>query len=412
VKLLVFSDLHLEAGSKLGTTDKEFGSTRLRDAAATLGRIRAAADEEGVVGVVFGGDIGRTPRPGPLAYRLFNDAFRRMRAPHFLAVQGNHDYLPERDGTALHVVAQALRGRALARPQVLRLRVAPQLTESTSMLTELQVGVLPWTPPTMLFDRAPNDPRELNKLVAARLHEIAVGLGEQLDPTLPSVLIGHWHVAGEDLPDIIRDAEPVLDPDLLEASGPWDALLFGHYHLPGRLGKKTWSIGPPMRTSFGEDTVETGYLEVVWSGWHAPDEKPEDVAYVRQVPLPDRELVTIELDADAVLSGTMPGIPVRALRNAIVRVRYTCSEEQARAMAAGPVRRYIDQVYEHGALRVIGPEVTVLREERERRSALRADVAPLSALDTYMEKQEVPEDLRARVREEAERVVGEEVDAG
>ena len=413
MRVVVFSDLHLEAGSALGSADPEYGNTRMRDAAGVLADIHQAS--EGADAVIFAGDFARTPRPGPLAYAMICEALEGV--PQFVAVRGNHDYTPE--AWMGQAVAAALGGHAVDRPKLLR-------------LGSLQVGVIPWSPPTRMFEARPNDPAELHKLVQDAIADIAVGLAEQVDPSLPSLLVLHWLVAGPgDLPEVMRSAEPVIDVARLEA-GPWNVILAGHWHRHGQPGPRTWWIGPPLRSSFGEADLEPGWMEVRWPALDALGAVEEELgmppmlAQVCHEPVEDRPLVTLDLTE---YSGTFTqgelaspelepqwnitatdalanfeGLP-ESWEGAIVKITYSCRPEQA-AESARNAERIIDELHAAGALKVIGPAVTIVNPERELRSELTAEADSLTALDEWMASAEVPVDLHDDVRSLAREITG------
>lgn len=250
MKVLAFGDLHLEAGGSLGHVHPELGNTRLADARRILGKISEVECDV----LIFLGDLGRTPKPGPVAYSIAREAFQKSPADDIVLLHGNHDHGGE-VYSCLNVLADGLDGAHVV--------TTPELLH----FGDLQVGCLPWAPPNRLFDKAPHQPRKMSRLVAERLVDVARGLGQQIDPARPSILIGHWLVAGEKLAgglSVMETREPLVQATDLEASGPWDRILFGHNHLRQRISDNVWSVGPPMRGGFGEEDAPTGYAMVEW----------------------------------------------------------------------------------------------------------------------------------------------------
>lgn len=411
----MFSDLHLEAGSQLGAPDLEYGNTRMRDAEKALQTIAEAADGADVL--IFAGDLTKGPRPGPLAYRIFMRAFEHLEETPGLLLVGNHDYLAE-GTTSLHVVGpkfgRGLLGEgAVAKPEVKR-------------IGDLQVACLPWTSPGRLFEQAPDDPAMLHRLVSDKLHDVAVGLAEQLDPSKPSLLVAHWYASGPgfQIPDVMRGGEVVLDAARLEALG-FDVCLFGHWHgKPDemRIGPRSWYIGAPMRGGFGEEDIQPGFVEVEWPDYGssgaeiegklergeipmaeigaASDAAEEEWPQVRHVPLEDRKLITLDLDPSALAMEGGDGIVWKGrapeFADAIVRLRYTCTPAQATAMAKA-AESVVKQLHEVRVLKVIGPLVTILAAEREARTDLAVDADPLAALREWLMQEAVPEEMQPEV---------------
>jgi DNA repair exonuclease SbcCD nuclease subunit len=347
----------------------------MRDAEIALRAIATAA--EGADALIFAGDMAKGPRPGPLAYRIFIDAFRKVSqtVPVFL-VQGNHDHA-QGAGSCLTILS-----RSLARREPLALGAITRPCVKVIADT-VQFAFLPWSPPSRLFEKAPNDPAALSRLASATLHDVAAGLADQLVPDLPSVLVAHWIGEGSlyKVPSVLAPGEPILDADRLEALG-FDLCLFAHYHVQHQLAPRSYYIGPPMRATFMDADVEPGFVVV------------ED-GVLKRVALPDRPLVTVDLD----------NAFVAKLDGAVVRLRYTTTPEQAREKAEGAAAA-VDQLYTAGALKVIGPEVTVITPERELRSDLTVDVDVMTALERWLVSAEVPEGLHDAVRAEAKELVG------
>ena len=246
----VISDLHLEAGGSMGHADPDLGNTRLADARRILGKIMETECHV----LLFLGDLAKGPRPGPVAYSIATEAFSRSPAKRIVLLQGNHDFGGERY-SCLHVLADSLPNAEVV--------TTPKLLD----LEGIQVGCLPWTPPSRLFDKAPHQPRKMSRLVAERLVDIARGLGQQLDPERPSLLIAHWLVAGQKLAgglDVMETREPLVQAADLEASGSWDFVLAGHNHLRQYVSEKVICVGPPMRGGFGEQDAPCGFAIAEW----------------------------------------------------------------------------------------------------------------------------------------------------
>jgi Calcineurin-like phosphoesterase len=395
VKAIVFGDLHLEQGSKIGNPDDRYGNTRMRDAERTLKTIAAIAKEQTAY-LIFAGDLARTPRPGSLSERIVIDALGGTTP---IATIGNHDYLPVHEGTGVHVVTRALGGWCYDRPAI--------WDEVVGMMGEepaLQIGLLPWAPLSNLHEQAPGDLRAQFHLAQEALYTLITTMSGELDPKRPSILVGHW-TCGDDVPEFMF--EPVLDPTRVEAASSFDVNVFAHYHQPGQVGARTWRVGPPLRSSFAEADVVPGYLQAEWLlggelgkvGWHA---------------LPDRELVTVKLahleewlmDGKADLADVLNLQDEHTYSGQIVRLTAEATPEIQAALLQreGEITRCL--IAGQGAEKVLTPiEVTVRRPERERRSELHVDADPLDALREYLDREGVSGELRELVLAEAKAVI-------
>lgn len=376
---IVFTDLHLEAGGHLGSVDADYESSRLRDAERILGEILAVDHDF----VIFGGDMARTATPRPVAYQVLQRALQTTSKPVLLML-GNHDWNGSRF-TCLHAAAEGLlHVNVVTRPKVVK-------------VGRMQIGLLPWTPPNRLFDAARHDPRAMNAAVAERLVGAAHALGRQTNADEPSILVGHWmlressagSVSALDLP------EPLVPVDDLE-SGPWDAILFGHNHVHQKLGTRTWHIGPPMRTSFGESDHQTGWVQV------ALHEDGTDDVTVTLVPTDDVRVVRWDVAAEEVFKDP----PRPKCKGAIVRAKISGDEEDVRALVA---QQYVatlkDDLLADGAVRVM-VQMDVRRERRVR-SDLSVDTSPDTALARWLEANEVAEGLRGQVQAVANEIMKE-----
>jgi DNA repair exonuclease SbcCD nuclease subunit len=375
MKVIVTGDWHLEAGAHLGDADPEWGSSRLADAARILGSI--CAQEADLL--IFLGDLARTAAPGPMAYRVAQEALAKFSGPIVL-LHGNHDHGNTRE-SALHVVADGLEeAHVVDRPELI-------------MRAGLQIGCLPWAVPGRLFQAAPHNPKAMNRLVGERLVDICKGMSTKLDGNHPNLLIAHWLFSGGTVGElsVAEVGEPLLNVGEIDLD--WQVVLGGHNHVRQQLAENVWHVGPPLRGSFGEEQHEVGYAIVEYSG-----AKPTVAFHDTD----DRQLVSIDLDVAAWLGGALTALPDVA--GAIVRVKYTCTEEQAQAMAAGPARALVEELRQRGAAKVVGPNVRVIRE-REARSDLTLETDPMEALDTWMEQQGVEESLREGARERAMEVM-------
>lgn len=250
IRAATFCDLHLEAGGSMGYADPELGNTRMADARRILGKISECECDV----LLFLGDLARGPRPGPVAYAIAREALRNSPAKRIVLLHGNHDHGGEAY-SCLDVLAEGLPNAEVV--------TTPKLLD----IEGIQIGCLPWAPPNRLFDKAPHDPRKMSRLVAERLVDIARGLGQQLDPERPSLLVLHWLIAGQKLAgglSVMETREPLVQAADLEASASWDLVLGAHNHLRQQVADHTYCIGPPMRGGFGEQDAPCGFAVASW----------------------------------------------------------------------------------------------------------------------------------------------------
>lgn len=374
-RAVVFGDLHLEAGSHLGWPDSDYGSTRIRDAIPVLEQISQTPCDV----LIFLGDAGRTARLKPTSYRLLQDALGSSKSKFRVLLMGNHDFTNE-SACALDVIANSIDNAIMvSKPQIVK-------------AGGIQIGGLPWVPPSRVFSEVPNNPREMNHALREKLLAFMRGMGAKLDPGMPSLLVGHWLISGSELPvdaKLLEINEPILPTPEFRGCGGWDFMVFGHNHVHAKVTPTVWVAGAPMRTSFGEEGHPTGYVMADWGG-----AEPFTAQYVLTG---DRSMRTITFDA-----GWNPA-ELDALDGAVVRLRATTDEDGARIIAQDS-RRIVEAVYAAGASKVVGPQVTVKREERPR-SGLSSEMTPEEALGRWLDSRKIPQDQRDLVAAEARSIM-------
>jgi exonuclease SbcD len=332
VRLLAFGDVHLGAGADYGAAPGD----RLRDQDRLLQAIAAAAGEEDVAAVLFAGDAfeRRSPTPAELmVWKRFARQLRDREIPMF-SITGNHDVAAAELPTALEVIGSA--GR-------------------TPMLVNLAgpygLAVLPWTPPSRLVAAAGGGDRDL-------IHERAAELLLQTAGELrrawqgSCILLAHWSVSGASLPnglptDELR--EPVLELGELEGLG-FDYVVLGHIHKPQALDplSSIFYVGSPLPLNFGEAETSHGY-------WLLDTE----AATPEFVPLPSREFITLQADltdSETFDVGELSLGRDAAIADAVVRIRYRATEEQARRVDHAALRAGVAQAGAH-KLYAIQPDI-------------------------------------------------------
>lgn len=388
MKILCFGDVHLGASPDLGRVPFGEGS-RLDDQRKVLGRIARLAEEEQCDIALFAGDAYHRRRPTPseiIAWRQFVEDLNR-RGVDLIAIDGNHDVESADRPSALELV-RTFRSYEVSRVPTL-VYPSPQIA----------VATLPWTPPAHLVASlnggVPRD--EVNARVAELLIDTARELREQIPDGKCSVLLAHWSVSGSSLPnglpvDLLR--EPVLPLPDLDAMG-WDFVVLGHIHNPGflnggqiepdRYRGAIFYTGSPALVDWGEASVD----HCVW----ILDTETWDV---RSFPIEDRRFLTIDVDlaqnagmyvtaeldaTDRIAAALMEAHP---LQDAVVRVRYRCTSEQARRVDVAALRGFCAEAGVH-KLFAIQPQIE--RADRARVEGVDESLSEMEALDRWIESQ-------------------------
>jgi exonuclease SbcD len=229
---------------------------------------------------------------------------------------------------------------------------------------------------------------------AAGIHANIVGSSAWRDGTITSTVLGlHFDIGGavsqNGTPiDVAQFADgPVLPLDELQDLG-YDAVLAGHIHRPQVLSTDPLILypGSPMCLNFGEGGFDHGaYLVDVQPG----------AARAYFLPLPSRRFVTIDVDLygeEVPAPDATKGLSYFALdyertrrdvSDAIIKIRYRASAEQARHVDQHEVRRLL---VEAGAYRVhtVGPS-QIVDGDRPDVEQLQDGLSDLDLLRSYLE---------------------------
>ena len=225
LRLLHFADLHLGVQSG-GRIDPVTGlNQRIVDVCDRFDELCAVAEDERVDAVLFAGDAFNNQHPNPTLQSLFAARVRRLArggTAVFLLI-GNHD-LPKMASLAHPFsIYEALEVEGVVvgdRAQVYRLPLRDG--------TELQVAALPH------FSRQQVQARFGNDIdIADQLVKTVRSLGENVDPSQPSVFVGHCHINQADVGDAqslfgVSDVELPLSS--LVSGQPFPYFALGHIH--------------------------------------------------------------------------------------------------------------------------------------------------------------------------------------
>jgi exonuclease SbcD len=371
VRLLVTSDWQCGAGVNLGYGEHGPGS-RLNDQLGTATRIAELAHAEGVDLVLHAGDVFEQRKPTPAQLDVFAAFLLALEDIPCLAITGNHDRSGTSDVTSLDVF-----------------RGYPNFTLSTNPERiphlGLDVCTLPWAPTSQLVANRNGEREGVNEEAADKLVEIAAGLRAQC--SRPAILLCHWWLSGATTATghggIIN--EPVLPVDALAGLG-FDAVFSGHVHARQVLHHEpdVMHIGPPSRTNFSEEVLTPGVILSDDGLWEFRE-------------IPDRPFVTMDADYLGINVAIQLGFRVpyyRDVTDAIVRVRYTATPEQARRVDEHAIRAAL---LDAGAHKVVSITAEVTSGDRARIPTLTTDLADDEALRLWLDRRGVEEGLDERV---------------
>lgn len=410
MRILAFGDLHLGASPDLGRVPFGEGS-RLHDQARVLNRIANLAHEEDVELCLFSGDAFHRRRPTPseiLTWRRFVDRLNTQLGVAMIAIDGNHDVEAADRPSALEI----LRGHAAYETSRI-----PAIFHPTP---QLAVATLPWTPPAHLLASLNGDvPRdEVNARVAELLIDSARDLRTQIPEGKTAILLAHWSVSGSSLPNglpVEQLRDPVLPLPDLEAL-LFDFVVLSHIHKGQILGNPEGGIfytGSPALVDFGEAKTEHGV-------WIIDTEAGLNGNCFH--PIEERRFLTIECDltlpgggddlttggalspstiapaesvldeTDLVAAAISEQLP---LTDAVVRVRYRCTAEQARHVDVAALRGFM---HEAGVSKIFSLAPIIEREDRARVEGVDESLTTMDALDAYLKSEAISPDKANELR--------------
>ncbi|MFC6545222.1 exonuclease SbcCD subunit D [Cohnella cellulosilytica] len=194
---------------------------------------------------------------------------------------------------------------------------------------------------------------------------------------VPVILMSHlsYELADLGFEDALLQNEPILTD---EAARMFDLVCLGHIHRPQKAGSNVFYSGAPERHNFGDERTIPGF----WIHETGVDEHLEFSGFKSSfIETPARRFRTIDwcdMDVAAWLDGQVDDFA--HVRDAIVRVRYTCSEELQKRFDRRSLERAL---YDAGAYFVAEIRAEVERSERIRDTEVTEGLTPLAALAAW-----------------------------
>ncbi len=373
MRVLEMGDLQFGAGSALGDGATGPGS-RHHDQCLILDRIADLAEAEKVQLVTVLGDTFERARPEPHELLAFQGFVRRLLGSgiRVFTIPGNHDIRSAALASAVEIFGET--GSVVA------------LQPSIWPIDDIVIAALPWTHPGNIVAAMPDTAREdVNEAAARGLAEAAMLMSMRCEveyPHLTPLLVGHWAISGAALPSGLDTSllrEPVIPLEALQETG-FALVAFGHVHAAQVVASEPVPViytGSPQVNRWDEAEGEHG----VWIWDSDPPGK------LRFVAIEDRPFLTLTPTAEELLAGVLP-VPPEAVEaavteGAIIRVAWTCDEEQSRKIDQAEIRRAFLNA---GAAKVV-LRPTVERAVRARVTEMREDLSEGAALELWIASQ-------------------------
>lgn len=401
IKFLHLADTHLGVET-YGRVDPSTGlNTRLLDFTAALDSVVDYALGDDVHLVLFAGDAYRTRDPNPTAQREFARRIWKLASAgiHVFLLVGNHD-LPVAIGKANSVDIF----ETLEVPNV-HVGRKPGTHRIDTRGGPIQIVALPWLSRSAVFAREDlknKTAEHVNELLGDYIAAFVDRAVAELDPGLPSVLVGHLSVLGATWgsetsvalgPDVVVPKSAVAHP-------AFDYVALGHVHKHQIVGNipPTVYAGSLERIDFGEEREDKGFVVV------EVEKGSAEFAFHR---LEARRFLTVEITprTDDPMGEILSALEREDLSGAIVRVTINTTEDREVKLVYNEIRNLlVSQNVAHIA--AISRQV-----ERKHRKVfagkLAEEMTPRQALDLYLQNKQCPPERAAVIMRYADRILQE-----
>lgn len=391
IKILHTGDIHL--GDLSGPT-RDGENLRRLDTLACMDAIVSTAQAEKPDITVIAGDLFNRSRVwADTALEDVNDAITRFLRPLCAASNAvvllfgteNHD-----NPRAFEVIGKTTRDL----PN-LRIYTTPTVEIIETVSGPVQILAVPGFDRGRLRTFCPGADKETeNQNATTLVNQIILGLAAQLRPEIPSILTAHYTVAGcttESGQSFLAGQDVVVTPDTIDATGATLAC-FGHIHRPQRLPSNipAYYCGSPNQLTFNDEGMEHGFWTHTIQGEPVmvPHNNPP-IPYVNSlfIPTPERKHFTLRIGAEEVtkfLSSGSVAFPT-GIKDAIVRVRYSCTTEQEKAFNRAELQRAIMQAGAFHVAELLPEEI----EELDASDYMTEHDGPPEALKQWLKLNEI-----------------------
>lgn len=405
IKILHLSDIHLGSGFSHGRINPETGlNTRLEDFVQTLSRCIDRAISEPVDLVLFGGDAFPDATPPPIVQEAFAGQFRRLvdaQIPTVLLV-GNHDQHSQGQGGASLCIYRTLGVPGF----VVGDRLATHRIETRN--GAVQVITLPWLTRSTLLTRPDTEGlsiAEVNQLLIARLRVALEGEIRQLDPEIPTVLLGHLmtDTARFGAERFLAVGKGFTVPLSLLTRPCFDYVALGHVHRHQILSEQPLVVYPGSieRVDFSEEDEEKGFVLI---------DVERGRSHLEFCPLPVRPFYTIRVDlskAEDPQAELLKMIASAQIQDAVVRLIYQIRSEQLDHIDTAALNQALTAAHTY----TIQPElISQLARPRLPELGTGHRVAPMDALKTYLENQPHLSDIASEMLDAAQFLLATEAE--
>ncbi len=380
IKIIHFSDLHFGSGERYGPINPETGlNKRFEDFICALDKPVNFAIENKADLVIFTGDTYKHATPEPIYQKEFAKRIKKLslnKIPMILLV-GNHDILYRVDGSDALDIYDTLAVDGVTVFNKIELKNIETKNGS------VQVIALPHITKSRLLTREEYrdlSSKEQDKLMIEKVKHAISSKVEQLDPLLPTILLGHGTIetAQFSSEQDLSIGKVLSYPLSFFQNQKFNYVGFGHIHRHQILQEREPLIlyaGSLERVDFGEEKEDKGFIYL---------ELEKDKISHKFISTNPRKFITISCDLTNSLNPQID-LETEVLKkkepNAIVRIRYKIDESCLHLIDQKKIKDLLTDVF---ALTIQSEIVSKERTYRILDLNSNLITTPLIALEKYL----------------------------
>jgi len=217
---------------------------------------------------------------------------------------------------------------------------------------------------------------EVHRLMTEHITDMCQSLLQDSNYS-PAILVSHmtYDLADTGFEDVLQQNEAILTTDAIKG---FDLVALGHIHRPQQNGRVFYP-GSPERLSFNDEKVDAGF----WI--HELNEGKFESQFIHT---PARRFITLQMSDNGIsdfVNGNLDFEDVFGnISNAIVRIRYACSEELNKALNRKTLEKAL---YDAGAFFVSEIKGDIVRSDRARDEEVTEALGPVEAVQRWAENQ-------------------------
>lgn len=270
------------------------------------------------------------------------------------------------------------------------------ITPQVISFDDVDIAVLPGFDRGVYRAKFPGLSKEKeNEVFTQELSNIVLGLKTQCNPEKRNILMAHYTVPGCNAESgqtmMLTQFEPIIPQETLIAA-EYDLVALGHIHRPQRVTINDWYYSGAINAmNFNDEGQERGFWihnTLPFGGWNSEFHKT-----------PIREFITFnftDTDITAINFGNIDEVAMNywryngAVQDKIVRIHYSCSEENAKAykMKESLLEKTL---LEDGAF-MLWENLPDKIDEFANRAELTSTTDPEENLIKYLEEKQLPQD--------------------